>query len=101
MPPPVLSLMRLLQRWFGWEWAVLVIALDDDVRTLKLPEDLPVSVREDTDGSVGIALGHVDDGEAPPAGWRSSTAPGARTQTPHPHGAHGARDRRAPAPRGC
>jgi hypothetical protein len=22
MPPPVLWLMRLRQRWFGWEWAV-------------------------------------------------------------------------------
>jgi hypothetical protein len=64
MPQPVLWLMRLLQRWFGWEWAVLVIQHDDDVRTLKLPEGLPVSLRENTEGSVGVTIGHDDDGEA-------------------------------------
>jgi len=64
MPVPVLWLLRLLQRWFGWEWAVIVLRRDDDVRTLKLPEDLPVSVREYTDGSVGVTIGHDDDGEA-------------------------------------
>lgn len=64
MPMPVLWLLRLLQRWFGWEWAVLVVRRDDDVRTLKLPDDLPVSVRENTDGSAGIIVGHDDHGEA-------------------------------------
>ena len=64
MPQPVLWSLRLLQRWFGWEWVVLVLRRDDHVRTLKAPDDLPVSVRPNTDGSVGITVGHDDDGEA-------------------------------------
>jgi hypothetical protein len=63
MPLPVLWLLWLLQRRFGWDWAVLLVRRDDDVRTLKLPDDLPVSVRPNTDGSVGMTIGH-DDGEA-------------------------------------
>ena len=35
-----------LQRWLGWRWAVLAIGRPaDDVSIVKLPEDLPVSVR--------------------------------------------------------
>jgi hypothetical protein len=64
MPSILTRLLSVLQRWFGWEWAVLVVRRDDDVRTLKLPEDLPVSVRENTDGSVGLTVGHHDHGEA-------------------------------------
>jgi hypothetical protein len=64
MPLPVLWLLQLLQRWFGWDWAVLVVRREDDVRTLKLPGDLPVSVRENTDGSVGLTVGYDDDGGA-------------------------------------
>lgn len=61
MPLPVLWLLWLLQRRFGWDWAVLVVRRDDDVRTLKLPDNLPVSVRENTDESVGLTVGHDDD----------------------------------------
>jgi hypothetical protein len=53
MPSILARQLSVLQRWFGWDWAVLVVRRDDDVRTLKLPEDLPVSVRKNTDGSVG------------------------------------------------
>ncbi|MGH6897978.1 MAG: hypothetical protein ACREJ5_15775 [Geminicoccaceae bacterium] len=52
-----------MQRWLGWEWAVLVVQRNDDVRTMKLPEDLQVSVRSNTDGSVGLTVGYDDDGE--------------------------------------
>lgn len=36
---------------------------DEDVRALTLPVDLPLSVRENTDGSVGLTVDHADDGE--------------------------------------
>jgi hypothetical protein len=39
MPLPVLWLLWLLQRRFGWDWAVLLVRRDDDVRTLKLPDE--------------------------------------------------------------
>lgn len=58
MPLPVLWLPRLLRCWFRWNWAVLVVQRDDDIQTLKLPEHLPVSVRLNTDSSVGITVGH-------------------------------------------
>ena len=64
MPSILTCLLSVLQRWFGWEWAVLVVWRDDDVRTLKLPDDLPVSVRPNTDGSVALTVGHDDHGEA-------------------------------------
>ena len=65
MRPPVLWLLRQLRRWLGWQWAVLVVRHDDeDVHSLKLPEDLPVSARPNTDGSVAITVGYDDDGEA-------------------------------------
>jgi hypothetical protein len=64
MPFPVLWLLRLLQRWFGWDWAVLVARRDDDVRTLKLPPDLTVLVRPNTDRAVGMTIGHGADGDA-------------------------------------
>lgn len=52
-----------LQRWLAWRWAVLAIGGPaDDVSIVKLPEDLPVSVRANTDGLVAIAVGHDDDG---------------------------------------
>ena len=63
MPQSVVQLLRLLQRWFRWEWAVLVVRRDDDVRTLKLPDDLPVSIKPNTDGSVGMTIGHEGDSE--------------------------------------
>lgn len=63
-PLPVLWLLRLLRSWLGSERAVLMVQRCDAVRTLKLRDDLPVSVRENTDGSIGIAVGHDDDGEA-------------------------------------
>ena len=54
-----------LARWLGWRAAVLVIQrADGGVFALTLPGDLPVSVRENTDGSVGMTIGHDDDGEA-------------------------------------
>jgi hypothetical protein len=64
MPSILARLLSVLQRWFGWEWAVLVVRRDDDVRTLKLPDDLPISVRENTDGTVGLTVGHEDHAEA-------------------------------------
>lgn len=54
---------------------------------VKLPEDLPVSVRPNTDGSVAIAAWHEDDGEALLADLRALMgtgyqAPGDRVALP-------------------
>jgi hypothetical protein len=54
MPAPVLWLMRLLQRWLGWDRVVLLVQRGGHVRTLNVPEDLPVSVRLNTGGSVAM-----------------------------------------------
>jgi hypothetical protein len=57
--------MTRLARWLGWRWLAIVLQrADGRVATLTLPHDLPLSVRSNTDGSVGITVGHDDDGEA-------------------------------------
>jgi len=59
--PSAIARVRLL-RWLVWRWAVLAIGRPaDDVSIVKLPEDLPVSVRPTTDGLVAIAVRHDDD----------------------------------------
>ena len=43
---------------------IILQRADGGVSALTLPGELPVSIRPNTDGSVGITIGHEDDGEA-------------------------------------
>ena len=58
--------------WLRWRWAVLAVGrMDDGVSILRLPREVPVSVRSNTDGTVSVTVGHVDAGEALLAELRS------------------------------
>ena len=44
---------------------MLVVRRDDeDVHTLNLPDDRPVTIRPNFDGSVGVTIGHDNDRQA-------------------------------------
>lgn len=58
------NLLRLAQRWLGYRWIVLVVHNGEEASLVRAPGDLPVSVRPNTDGSVGMTVGHEDDGDA-------------------------------------
>jgi hypothetical protein len=67
------SAMARLQRWLGWRWVVVAVGRpDDEVSIVKLPRDLPVSARSNTDDTVSVTVGHADAGEALLAELRSS-----------------------------
>jgi hypothetical protein len=58
-------LLRLLQAYHGWRRAVLVVQeADGMVGWLKLPDDLELTLRLNTDATVSLTLGHRDAGEA-------------------------------------
>ena len=95
MPLILARLLFVLQRWFGWGWAVLVVQRTGDVRTLKLPEDLPVSVRPNSGGSVGFTVGHDDDGEALVADLRALMGTGYQAPSDRVALSGGRRSRRA------
>jgi hypothetical protein len=64
--------MAQLLRWLGWRWAVLGVGHSgDEVSIVRLPSDLPIAVRSNSDGTVSVTIGHADEGEALLAELRS------------------------------
>jgi hypothetical protein len=60
----ILRLLQPLSRWLGWGRVVLVVQRDDEFLVSKLPRDLPVAVRLNTDATVSVTIGHADEGDA-------------------------------------
>jgi hypothetical protein len=60
-----IRLLRLLRAYHGWRRAVLVVQRADGmVGWLKLPDDLELTLRLNSDATVSLTLGHRDAGEA-------------------------------------
>jgi hypothetical protein len=64
MTATILRLLQPLSCWLGWSRVVLVVQRDDEVLVSKLPRDLPVAVRLNTDATVSVTIGHGNEGDA-------------------------------------
>ena len=65
MDPLTDRLLRLLQVHHGWRRClVLVQEAGGKVGWVKLPDDLELALRLNTDDTVSVTLGHRDPGEA-------------------------------------
>ena len=57
--------MTRLSRWPGWGRAAVVLQRGDGrIATLRLTTDLPLSVRRNTDDSVGNTVRHDEESDA-------------------------------------
>ena len=65
MDPLTDRLLRLLQAHHGWRRCLLLVQeAGGRVGWVKLPDDLDLALRLNTDDTVSITLGHRDPGEA-------------------------------------
>jgi hypothetical protein len=65
MDPLTDRLLRLLQAHHGWRRCLLLVQeAGGRVAWVKLPDDLDLALRLNTDDTVSITLGHRDPGEA-------------------------------------
>ena len=65
MDPLTDRLLRLLQAHHGWRRCLLLVQeAGGRVGWVKLPDDLELALRLNTDDTVSITLGHRDPGEA-------------------------------------
>ena len=71
MDPLTDRLLRLLHAHHGWRRCLLLVQEDDGgVGWVKLPDDLDLSLRLNTDDTVSVTFGHRDPGERSWQSWR-------------------------------